>query len=129
MHLVHDESDGAWVHTHGLDAFDLPELEIRGIKPRYLGSAAAGLLKEICDYMLNSGNTVHLGENMLLGQRTRVRFDKSRAVGAARCHYEVERWTVIHDDSTVLCDMCAALGEQKPAYPSRKQFSAGAAQR
>ena len=41
-----------WLHTHGLSVRGLPELETRNV-PLFLGNAAAGVLNDFADYLLN----------------------------------------------------------------------------
>ena len=70
---IHWVTDRGWVHTHGMDALGLPELEIRDC-PAYFGEAAARILRQVCDYMLDSGKVVKAGENMGISERTMFHF-------------------------------------------------------
>src|SRR5262249_22304849 len=79
-----------WLHTHGMDRHGLPELEVRNV-PGFLAGAAAGILDEVCDYMLTSGKTVKAGETMGLGSNVRFRFVRPEPPPGDEDHYKVER--------------------------------------
>jgi hypothetical protein len=79
VHAVTDGKAKGWVHTHGLDKFGKPELEIRGVPTLFLSSACA-LLNHIADYMLNvSTAPVQAGETMQTDRATVLRFHPSKA--------------------------------------------------
>jgi hypothetical protein len=99
------ESTGGWVHTHGMCAHGLPELEIRNVQG-FLGEQAAKLLRHVSDYMLGSGNEVLLGQTMATSDRTRFRFIKDCPIPGEEDHYEVERWRLV--EVSVHCDECGA---------------------
>jgi hypothetical protein len=65
-HQVGDGPACGWVHTHGLAEAGFPELEVRGV-PLFLGPAAAKLLVDIADYMLNNPKPIRAGHRMRLG--------------------------------------------------------------
>lgn len=79
-----------WVHTHGMCKHNLPDLEIRGV-PVFLAGAAMAVLRSVCDYMLDSGKKINLGENMALGERMVFSFRKAVPLPGEEDHYEVER--------------------------------------
>lgn len=98
-----------WIHTHGMDQHDLPELEVRGV-PNFLAESAASLLRYACDYMIDSGREVRLGEVMATTERTRFRFVKSKPIPGEEHHYEVERWEIVEVD--VPCDDCGSTAAE-----------------
>jgi hypothetical protein len=99
------DTDG-WVHTHGLQALGLPELEIRGVAPRFLMPAAAMLLSNIADYMVNGGRRVAVGDAMVLDELTFVRVARAEPIPGEADHYQHERWTVLEvpESCCPLCD-------------------------
>lgn len=117
VHVVADgDGAGGWVHTHGLAAFGLPELEIRGIQPPYLAPVAGHILTEIADYLLNGSAEVCLGDTMDLGLGSCVRFERSEPLASQPDHYERERWSVV-DMPPPTCGLCEAL-EQSELGPT-----------
>lgn len=101
MHWVTDQG---WIHTHGMDAIGRPELEIRDC-PSYLGEAAARILREVCDYMLNTGRVVKAGENMGVSPKTVFHFVQPEPIPGSEDHYEVERLLIV-DTGGHCCDVC-----------------------
>jgi hypothetical protein len=89
-HVTDGRETKGWVHTHGMDDFGLPELEMRDI-PGFLVEEAARMLKGVCDYMLDSGNKVCLGETMAFSERTVFRFVMAVPISGQ----EVERWQIV----------------------------------
>ena len=73
IHWVTDGELRGWTHTHGMEAFGLPELELLDV-PSYFVGAAQLLLSMVADYMLNE-RPVAAGERMELGPRDVVRFE------------------------------------------------------
>ena len=94
IHYVTNSNTKGWVHTHGMDQFGLPELEMRAV-PGFLAESAAKLLGFICDYMIDSGKKVSVGETMELSDHTAFRFVKADPIPEAEEHYETERWQVV----------------------------------
>ncbi len=84
-HVISGQDTKGWVHTHGMDEYGLPELEIRDV-PGFLAEDAARLLNHVCDYMLDSGNVIKLGETMAVSSRSRFRFIKSEAIPGEEEH-------------------------------------------
>jgi hypothetical protein len=95
-----------WIHTHGMDKFGLPELEIRSV-PSFLAEPAAALLRHVSDYMRKPGVTVRVGETMETSPRTRFRFVKSAPILGEEHHYIVERWQIVELDDQP-CDTCGS---------------------
>ena len=56
-----------WLHTHGLDKLNLPELEIVDV-PSYFLSAGAERINAIGRYMAKTGKAVGADETMQLGE-------------------------------------------------------------
>lgn len=101
-----------WVHTHGLGEFGKPELEIRNVPPMFFG-AAAMILNEIADYMLNDApKPVLAGQTMQLG-RSRLKFVKAEAdekAGYDLNHYETDVLKIESLDETS-CQHCHSESE------------------
>jgi hypothetical protein len=114
VHVVTDGLARGWAHTHGLSAFDEPELEIRGL-PCFMAPSAVGLLNTIADYMLNDATKpIRAGQNMDLG-RVVVRFEEGKpdeSAGYDNNHYETRRLTLV-DVESVPCDACTKAGDPK----------------
>jgi len=86
-----------------MDRFGLPELEIRNV-PSFLAESAALILRHTCDYMLDSGRKVSLGETMGLSDRTVFQFVKSEPLPGEDEHYRVDRWEIAEVEC--LCEEC-----------------------
>lgn len=95
-----------WVHTHGLDRFGRPELEIRNV-PTLFSAAACALLNEVADYMVNgTDKPVLAGQNMQLGQHTLLKFHKAEPddkAGYDTNHYTVPRLQILGIDQKCSC--------------------------
>jgi len=111
--VVHQVTDGpakGWLHTHGLDAHGKPELEIRGV-PLFLGAAAAALLNELADHLLNdalapfvAGDLVRWGRSTF--QVLEARPDEDAGYDAG--HYQTTRLVIVDAPSDeCACDECA----------------------
>jgi hypothetical protein len=111
---THQVSDGparGWVHTHGLADVGLPELEMRGVS-LVLGSAAAKLLEDIAEYMLNEPKPIRAGHTMGLGL-ARFRFEEGvadDANGFDTNHFDdVTRLSVVElEPAAYGCYVCEA---------------------
>lgn len=113
IHLISDKEGSpahGWVHTHGLEKFGLPELEIRGLQT-FLYGAAGGILNQVGEYMIElkgEGRSINLGESMQLGDKFCIfQFAKLPPIEGHEHHYEVERWCLVeppgaHD----FCESC-----------------------
>lgn len=104
--ILDGEGTKDWIHTHGMNVLNLPELEIRGV-PAFLTEAAARLLRSVCDYMIESGVAVKPGENMAVSDRTIFSFIKPAPIPGQEGHYEVERLQIVELDRHT-CDGCGA---------------------
>jgi hypothetical protein len=100
---IHYVTHLGWLHTHGMDAHGLPELEMR-LVPAYLADAAAGLLQQVCDSMLRRGTHVEAGETMEVSEVSRFRFIKPEALLGGEDHYDMERLQIVDLEPT--CDGC-----------------------
>ncbi|MCX5872822.1 MAG: DUF2314 domain-containing protein [Deltaproteobacteria bacterium] len=47
-----DEDGGLWAHSHGMQKFGLPDVELEGV-PKELGGAAAKLVLGVCETLVN----------------------------------------------------------------------------
>jgi hypothetical protein len=92
-----------WIHTHGLAERGYPEIEVREV-PDFLAEFAAGLIRHVCDYMLDAGVRINPGETMATSDRTRFRFIKAEPEGGDENHYTVERLRIV--DVEHMCDCC-----------------------
>jgi hypothetical protein len=81
-----------WVHTHGMDRYGLPELEIRDV-PAVLVEAAGQLLLDVCEYMRRPDVKVRLGQTMGMTPGTRFRFVQGPSIPGNEDHYHpAARW-------------------------------------
>ncbi len=118
LHHVTDGPAKGWLHTHGLAAHGKPELEIRRV-PRFLGPAAAGLLNDLADYLLNDAAALlAAGERVEWGGCTiRVVAGKpDEAAGYDAAHYEGVRLEIEDPpDAESVCSECACeLARRSP---------------
>lgn len=97
------EGTKGWIHSHGMDQHGLPELEVRDV-PGFLAESAASILRHVCNYMIESGNEVRLGEVIATSDRTHFRFVKPQPIPGEESHYEYERWQIFEVDNR--CDGC-----------------------
>lgn len=74
IHAVPRGDGYYWLHTHGLSALSLPELEVLDV-PSYFVGAGAAMLNGIGEYMCGGENIV-AGETMLLGGEP-LRFERA----------------------------------------------------
>ena len=92
-----------WVHTHGMDRFGFPELEIRNV-PAFLVGGAAVILRTVGNYMIDSGKKVSLGETMAISDESVFRFEKAKSIVGQENHYTTERWQIV--DAECQCCEC-----------------------
>jgi hypothetical protein len=109
---IHYVTDWSWLHTHGMDAHGLPELEMRDV-PAFLAEGATGLLQHVCGYMLRRGVRIKAGETMNVSPRTGFRFIAPEPLPGAEDHYEGERLQVV--DLEPMCEDCQAEGLSTPS--------------
>lgn len=106
IHLVTDGDDTkGWIHTHGMDALGLPELEIKGI-PLFMGTAACALLNEFGRYMMeNPDRPVLEGQNIQMGPALfSVKECPRLSIDEGDGHYTVRRLELV--DSPALIGHC-----------------------
>jgi hypothetical protein len=101
--IFHWVIDWGWVHSHGMESLGFAEVEVRDV-PAFLAEATADLLREVCDYMIESGKRIKPGETMAMSQRTRCRFIAAEPMPGDEEHYRAERLTVVEVKS--ICDCC-----------------------
>ena len=107
LHHVRDgEQTKGWQHTHGMSKFNLPELEMRGV-PGFLADAAARILNDVCNYMLNGEKRVREGEVMSIGERCRFRVVRAEPIAGYEDHYREERWQLV--DVPCACAYCGKV--------------------
>lgn len=94
IHLITDgEGTFRWIHTHGMEHWGLPNLEIRGV-PMFLGPEATGLLNHIACYMVESqkeGKFVVPGERMQTGPMQIFEFVTLPPIEGQEDHFEYPR--------------------------------------
>ncbi len=123
--VVHHVTDGpakGWLHTHGLAAHDRPELEIRDV-PAFLAAAAAGLLNDIADYLLNDASAPLVAGDLLEWGAVTIRVlaaapDAHRGYDPA--HYEGCDRLVLVDraDAGCSCQECAKQALPRSPLPN-----------
>jgi hypothetical protein len=107
VHLVTsgDEQLG-WIHTHGMEEWDLPNLEIRGV-PLFLGSAATSLLNHVATYMVEikeeEDRKVQLGERMQTGPMAIFQFVELPPIKGDEAHFEHPRWSLSDEPMRSMC--------------------------
>ena len=92
-----------WIHTHGMAERGYPEVEVRGV-PDFLAESAAGLIRHVCNYMLDEEVRIKPGETMETSPRTRFRLIKAEPLPGEEDHYLVERLQIV--DVEQVCDCC-----------------------
>ena len=106
IHLVTDgEAQLGWIHTHGMEEWDLPNLEIRGI-PLFLGPAATSLLNHVASYMVGlqaEDRRVQLGERMQTGPMEIFQFVELPPIKGDEAHFEHTRWALSDEPMRTMC--------------------------
>jgi Domain of unknown function (DUF4261) len=92
-----------WIHTHGMADRGYPEVEVRGV-PDFLAEAAAGLIRHVCDYMLDEVVRIKPGETIETSPRTRFQLIKPEPLPGEGEHYSVERLQIM--DVEHICEQC-----------------------
>ena len=118
IHVLTGGPARGWVHTHGLAARGRPELEIRSV-PLFLAAAAARLLNDLAEYLLNdarapllAGQIIHCGRSAL--QVVAAHPDPDG--GYDREHYVDARLLVVDaPDTGCACEECARELANRPA--------------
>jgi hypothetical protein len=121
LHHVTDWPARGWLHTHGLAARGLPELEIRNV-PLFLGKAAAGVLNDFADYLLNEATAPLLaGQLVRLGHYSVqvVAGQPNPTAGYDPEHYADIRLGVVDaPEMECACEECARELAQRPSLLS-----------
>lgn len=106
IHLVTNGEDQlGWIHTHGMEEWDLPNLEIRGI-PLFLGPAASSLLNHVASYMVGiqaEGRSIQLGERMGVGPMEIFQFVELAPIKGDEAHFEHPRWALSDEPMKSMC--------------------------
>lgn len=106
IHLVTDgEAQLGWIHTHGMEEWGLPNLEIRGL-PLFLGPAATSLLNHVASYMVGlkaEGRRVELGERMGTGPMEIFQFVELPPIKGDEAHFEHPRWALSDEPMRAVC--------------------------
>jgi Domain of unknown function (DUF4261) len=92
-----------WIHTHGMAERGYPEVEVRGV-PDFLAESAAGLIRDVCDYMLDEVVRIKPGETMETSTETRFQLIKPEPLAGEEDHYSVERLQIV--DVEHICEHC-----------------------
>lgn len=117
VHMVDmGEPNGVWVHTHGLAAHSLPELEIRGVRPLFLAYSAARMLNSIAAYMKASGRIVRVGETMTCANDAPVRFQALPKLDAGDGSYPADAVVLTVCALPVVCAACGDPHDKDAAH-------------
>jgi hypothetical protein len=111
VHIVTNEEHLSWVHSHGMDKFGLPELEMRDV-PVVFSVSAGIIINTVADYMLNEEH-IKLGEIFSRGHEL-IYFMRLDPLKGNEDHYSCDRWAMVHPSvaveelsgSVVYCDEC-----------------------
>jgi hypothetical protein len=123
LHYLTEGPGRGWLHTHGLAAHGMPELEMKDV-PAFLRLAAGGLLNDVAGYLLNdakkplvAGDLVHLDEWTTLQV---VAGEGDAEAGYDPAHYEgYVRLTVVDPpDTRCECAECARELARRSSLPS-----------
>lgn len=110
---VHMVMDGAgtrgWVHTHGMDALGLPEIEVRDV-PTFMMFAAGALVNQVCDHMVNSGEVFKIGETMRVGRDIPFRFQELAPIAGDEAHFTHPRWALTDLEGEETAGFCQGHG-------------------
>jgi hypothetical protein len=110
LHHVTDGPARGWLHTHGLAAHGMPELELRDV-PLFLGRAGAGLLNELAAYLLNDAPKPFAAGDLIQSGASRILLVEGRPNargGYDDGHYRELRLVLIDPpDDGCACDECA----------------------
>ena len=108
--LVTDGPAKGWLHTHGLEAYGEPELEIRGV-PLFLGPLASRVLNDLADYMLNDAEGPVLAGQLIRFGRSSIQVvdgGPDDDAGYDAGHYRTPRLLLVDPpDTGCECDECA----------------------
>ena len=120
IHMVFDGvGTTGWVHTHGMwETFQLPDLEIVGVSPLFLMTAAGGMLNHIAQYMVDGklgaagAKPVVVGQAMGMGHGVFVKFGPSSPLNPKDQdeidgHFASPRWRVMPLMEQFKCAGCA----------------------
>jgi hypothetical protein len=121
VHVLTDGPSKGWVHTHGLAAHGMPELEMRNV-PLFLGAAATGLLNDLAEYLLNDLAKPFVAGDLVHWDRSRIQVLEACAdedAGYDPDHYRTKRLVLADPpDDGCACDECARELAGRPPLAS-----------
>jgi hypothetical protein len=121
LHHVTDGPAKGWLHTHGLAAHGRPELEMRNV-PLFLGAAAAELLNDFADDLLNDAAAPLLANQLVQWGSSSIRVVEGRPdanAGYDPAHYDGVRLVLVDPpDTGCACDSCATELAGRSPLPS-----------
>lgn len=115
VHMVFDGTkelphSKGWVHTHRMwEFFELPDLEIRGVSPLLLMTAAGRLLNKTAQYMVDyqGKREVKVGQTVQIGEvRFKVEEGKPLDSGDEESHYQHPVLRIEDDSRAYICTEC-----------------------
>jgi hypothetical protein len=119
IHMIFDGvGTTGWVHTHGMwEVFQLPDLEIVGVSPLFLMTAAGGMLNHIAQYMVDGklgvagAKPVAVGQSMGMGHGVFVKFELSTPLHPNDAdeiagHFSSPRWRAVPVPEQFKCAGC-----------------------
>ena len=94
--MFEGDNNTAWVHTHGMwEIFQLPELEMVGVSPRFLMVPAGGMMNHIAQYLVDAKFGVNGAKmpsvGVILAQRFR-KVGERIVLRRRRCATSENRW-------------------------------------
>jgi hypothetical protein len=115
-----DGLNSGWVHTHGMDALGLADLEIRHV-PRMMAPAAGNLLIQVAQYMARKDPIVKPYDTMDIGSPRLPAvfgFVPAIPIQGHEDHYQGDRWVL----ADIMGGLCACCGAPPPNSPSRRKI-------
>lgn len=104
------EDGTGWLHTAGMEEYDLPNLEMRDI-PLFLVESAATLMNHIAEYFHHAKEhsiELGLGHTITVSSRTKVHLVQMDPFEGKEQMYERPFWGLVSDPSMHhVCDSCA----------------------
>lgn len=114
VHMTFEKDGSGWVHSHGLwDFFDLPDLEIRGVRPKFMIESAGVLINQVAQYMVNMKGVKEIipGQNMILHNYPFSFVDRLNATDCDdQEHYKTPRFGIVEVATPPTCSVCKEGG-------------------
>jgi hypothetical protein len=92
--IISDTESNYWIHSHGMDRYGLPELEIRHV-PVLLAGNAITILRTVCGYMI---------DNVDITDQSVFRFEKAEPIVGQEDHYDTKRLQIVGVECS--CEAC-----------------------